>query len=297
MRRWLLILIAALLLCAWLLTGVKEIRPGERAVVRRFGRVLDVQPPGLWIGLPWGIDRVDRVAIEQVRSVTIGYRPGDPNLDDAPPGQLLTGDRNLINVSIIINYTVKPEEVIAYVEQQERADELIARAAEAALAEWVAGRNVDEVQLKGKTALPLELLPRLQPRLDACGLGVRIRNIDVPHVAPPDDVKSAFDRVAQAAVEARTMVEKAREETQTREREVSAQISKMNLDTGAYATIRPGQARAEAVEFEQRLRAYRVNPLVREAGRWTHLLQMARRLMESGQVQPLDPDIDSPLRK
>src|SRR2546423_14517999 len=97
--RWLLVL----LLVGWLLTGVKEVRPGERAVVRRSGRVLDVQPrAGLWIGLPWGIDRVDRIPVEQIRRVDIGYRPGESGADETPAGQLLTGDRNLINVSLVL---------------------------------------------------------------------------------------------------------------------------------------------------------------------------------------------------
>ena len=49
----------------YLLTGVVEVRRGERAVVRRFGRVLAEQPePGLWVGLPWGMDRVDRVEVD-----------------------------------------------------------------------------------------------------------------------------------------------------------------------------------------------------------------------------------------
>ena len=59
-----------LLFAASLLTGVTEVRPGERAVVRRFGRVLDEKPkPGLWIGLPWGIDRVDRVPVDLARQL------------------------------------------------------------------------------------------------------------------------------------------------------------------------------------------------------------------------------------
>ena len=57
-RRWLLLLVP---LAAYLLTGVAEIRPEERAVVRRFGRVVALPGPGLWVGLPYGIDRVDRV--------------------------------------------------------------------------------------------------------------------------------------------------------------------------------------------------------------------------------------------
>src|SRR5947209_8554015 len=120
--RWLLLL----LLVVYLFTGVYQIRPGERAVVRRFGRVLPDRPePGLWIGLPWGMDRVDRVPVELRRPVVVGYRPEEDDGGLAtPPGQLLTGDHNLINIQVVLNYSVRPEGVADYVVQGERADEL-----------------------------------------------------------------------------------------------------------------------------------------------------------------------------
>src|SRR5207249_2127753 len=79
MRKFVYVLIAVL--CAYLLTGVAQVRPGERAVVRRFGRVVIPHPaPGLWVGLPWGMDRVDRVPVNFVRRLTVGYEPGiDPD--------------------------------------------------------------------------------------------------------------------------------------------------------------------------------------------------------------------------
>src|SRR5262245_12110582 len=91
-----------LLLALYLLTGVVQVRRGERAVVRRFGRVLPYQPDaGLWVGLPWGIDRVDRVDVDNVRSVTVGYNEEESGEREAPPGQLLTGDHNLVNVQVV----------------------------------------------------------------------------------------------------------------------------------------------------------------------------------------------------
>src|SRR5262249_55079440 len=132
-------------------------------------------------------------------------------------------------------------------------------------------------------------------RLDASRLGVRLASIDVAHLAPPDDVKSYFDEVAQAEVEARTKEQQAREETLRKERENEAGGRK--TETGANENRRngPAPAPAAAKAFEERLQAYRDNPLVREAGRWNHLLQMVKRLAESGQLQPLDPEIDSPI--
>src|SRR4051812_43773049 len=121
--------LAALLALGYALTGVAQVRPGERAVVRRFGRVLEHKPePGLWVGLPWGMDRVDRVPVDRLQSVTVGYQEeaGDQAV---PAGQLLTGDHNLVTAQATLYYKVRPEEVEDYVAQADRVDGLIARAA------------------------------------------------------------------------------------------------------------------------------------------------------------------------
>src|SRR5947208_1368877 len=140
MRRVLgLVLLAGLV--GYGLTGVVQVRPGERAVVRRFGRVLTHSPdPGLWVGLPWGMDRVDRVVVDQMRSVTVGY------IDDQearPVGQLLTGDHNLVNVKVVLFYKVRPEEAADFVTHADRVDALLTRAVEAKTAGWVGGHTVD----------------------------------------------------------------------------------------------------------------------------------------------------------
>src|SRR5215216_3172926 len=95
----------ALLTLGYLATGVYQVGPDERAVVRRFGKVVARPGPGLGVGLPWGVDRVDRVPVRAVRQVRVGYDPDVPPPPNAPPlGQMLTGDQNLVNVQLVIDY-------------------------------------------------------------------------------------------------------------------------------------------------------------------------------------------------
>src|SRR5262249_49852402 len=154
--------------------------------------------PGLWVGLPWGMDKVDRVVVDQVRSVSVGYADEEASPDVTPAGQLLTGDHNLVNVQVVLLYKVAPEGVADFVVQGDRVPGLLARAAEAAMAEWVAGRTVDDVLLGGKTALRGELLGRVGAYAEAYKLGVELIDARVARIAPPDEVKEAFDDVARA---------------------------------------------------------------------------------------------------
>ena len=205
------LLIPALVLVAYLLTGVTSVRPGERAVVRRFGAVVATPGPGLWVGLPWGFDRVDRVPVDLVRRVTVGYEP-DADVDvELPPGQILTGDHNLVAVRVAIDYAVRPDEVAVYLVARDRVDGAVSRAAEAALTQWVAARPVDEVLLTGKAALPVELTARLRERLEPLRLGIEVQSAGVAHLAPPDDVdvRDAFAAVTRAQANIRTQEQEA----------------------------------------------------------------------------------------
>ena len=144
---------------------------------------------GLWVGLPWGLETVDRVAVDRVRRVTVGYLPESEETGDAaPPGQLLTGDQNLVNVQVVIDYAVRADAVADFAAAADRADGALARAAEAAIAEWIAGRAVDDVLLAGKAVLPAWLAARLRERLESYRLGIDVHSTGVTHLAPPEGV-------------------------------------------------------------------------------------------------------------
>ncbi len=251
---------AAVVLAAYAATGVVQVSPGERAVVRRFGRVLEEKPePGLWVGLPWGMDRVDRVAVDRVQSVTVGFRE-EGNDDPMPAGQLLTGDHNLVNAQVTLYWKVKPEEIEDYVAQADRVDGLLTRAAEAVLAEWVAGREVDDVLLNGKNALPPALVAGTQRRVEGYRLGVQVLDARVALVAPPDDVKYAFDNVAREQAKVAALINQAEQEAESKLRAAQSDKFRVEQETAAYAERQTLLARREAERFTERLAQY-------EAGR------------------------------
>ncbi len=287
---WLLL---ALLLIGYGLTGVVQVRPGERAVVRRFGRVLKDKPePGLWVGLPWGMDRVDRVAVDKIQSVTVGYQ--DEVAVDAviPAGQLLTGDHNLVNVQVTLYYKVRSEEVEEYVTQLDRVEALIGRAAETALAQWVASRTVDDVLLNAKTALRTALTDGTRQRLEPYHLGIEVLDARVSVVAPPDDVKPAFDKVTRAQTAIATRINEAEQETRRNRRVAESDARRLELETAAYEERVIKLAHAEAGSFLGRLKEYRTA----QAGNPHYLRQLwdeemgdlLKKMKDNRQLAPLD---------
>ncbi|MBL8796300.1 MAG: protease modulator HflK [Planctomycetia bacterium] len=297
MRRFVLILFV-LLIGGWLLTAATQIRPGERAVVRRFGRVVEVPRPGLYVGLPWPMDRVDRVPADFLRQIAVGYqkRP-DEDADQTPPGQLLTGDHNLVNVQVDIAYTVdqggaSDSSIVDFVLHMDRTDLLVSRAVEAVLAEWTASRSVDEVLLTGKSVLPGWLVSRAQERIAPYQLGLRIQSASVSHLFPPNSVKAAFDSVTSAQLGIRTAEQEARQSAEQTVRAAEIERSKLEQATEARVNNILTMARIDAETFEKRRQEYqrlrRENPDILGVIWFDEMGRVFAGLQKSGRIDLLD---------
>lgn len=292
----LLIAIPVLLLLAYLLTGIAQVRPGERAVVRRFGQVIAQPGPGLWIGFPYGIDRVDRVPVNFVRQVKVGYDPDADELSVSPAGQLLTGDQNLVNVSVAIDYSVGDgDAVVQYVLHRDRVEAALARVTESVLAEWVSSHSVDEVLLTGKVALRGRLPGQVQEQLQSYGLGIQVLSASVTWLAAPDEVKSHFERVMVAQAGIQTRVNEARQYAANRKRQAQADENDYLQQANAYTQGRTQLARADATAFSARLEQYRrlrsINPGILHSIWWSELGKLLLALKANGQVDLLDSKI------
>jgi membrane protease subunit HflK len=281
-----------ILLAGYLLTGVAQIRPEERAVVRRFGKVVARPGPGLWVGFPAGIDRLDRVPTASVRRVPVGYHPEAS--DDSPPGQFLTGDQNLVNLQVAIDYAVGdgPTDLEDYVIQKDRVDGVIARETDAALGEWVSGRPVDEVLLTGNAALPGWLVRRVQERIVSLRLGVRVQQASVAYLAPPEEVRAAFEEVNTAQAAARALEQRAHQEAGRMRQDASASAYQLEQQAQAYAATKLALAKAEADAFVMRLEQYKKlrasNPDVLASIWWDEMGRVWQGFRSRGRIDLLD---------
>jgi modulator of FtsH protease HflK len=293
MRRFVLaVVVLALVYTA--VTALTQVQPGERAVVRRFGRILDERPgPGLYRGAPWGIDRVDRVSVGRVRRVSIGFtgkEEDDPAV--SPAGQLLTGDHNVVNVQAEVYYKVREEQAEKFLLQEDRVEPLLARTAEAVLAEWIAGRTVDDVLVRGKQELPGYLLEYVKRRLEPYDLGIEIDQASIIRLYPPDEVKEAFDRLAQAQTSIRTQVNRAEQDANQKLSSAQADVYHRQRLAEAYGREQKLQSQAEADSFRQRLGQYRAlvekNPQYLNSLWLDEMTRLYARMKAEGRIEMLD---------
>lgn len=283
-----------LLFVGYLLTGVAQIRPEERAVVKRFGRIVARPGPGLWIGFPMGIDRIERIPIATVRRVIIGYQPDLEENPEMPAGQLLTGDQNLINVQIALDYAVAEgnEGIEDFVLHRDRVEPMLIREGETLIAEWVAGRGVDHVLLTGSAELPRFLVQKIQDRIQPHHLGVRVQQASVVSLSPLDEVRSAFEEVNRAQTNIRTQEFRAKQESEQRLQAARADQFRLLQESQSYANNKRTLAHAEADSFEKRLTSYQKwkgqNPNLLTAIWWDEMGRLLINMKGRGRIDLLD---------
>ncbi|MFH1264274.1 MAG: FtsH protease activity modulator HflK [Planctomycetota bacterium] len=207
--RWLAVL--PWLLAAYLVTGVYSVGPNERAVVRRCGKPLEaVRTPGLHVGLPYGIDRVTRLKVFERKRVAVGMSLAERSLgrpSDPQQAERLTGDRNLILVSAVVQYRIADPK--AYLFHVADVPSLVANVASSALTSEVTSMNVDDVLTVERLAIQNKVKEATQRILDSHGPGVEVTSVSLEDVSPPKEVAQAFRDVTAAREDSQRTINEA----------------------------------------------------------------------------------------
>lgn len=197
MLRWMTLLVIVIL-AGYLATGIFQVDAGELAVVQRFGRIVRVCGPGLHLGLPWGLDRVTYVPLQQ-QEIRIGFEAAEERiLEVAPPGQLLTGDDNLVNVQATVFFRPDPQQITDYALQRDRVLPILLRAGEAALADVFASQPIQEILLNRARHLEPEIHRRIAQYVRPYRLGIEIEAITLATPQPPEEVSEDFQATTVA---------------------------------------------------------------------------------------------------
>jgi modulator of FtsH protease HflK len=182
-----------LLIAAWLCAGIYAVSADQQAVVVRFGRVVDSRvPSGVHWTWPAPIARVHKLRVRETRRLAFGLDTTEP----ASSAQFLTGDRNVLNIRVVVQFAIS--DPAAFLFRTADVDALIANAARGALAQVVAGRHVDDLLTTEKVAVQERVQELAQTTVTRYDCGVTLLGVVLDAIAPPDDVVEAFRLVAAA---------------------------------------------------------------------------------------------------
>ncbi|TFG86629.1 MAG: FtsH protease activity modulator HflK [Chromatiales bacterium] len=223
---------------AWLGSGFYTIDAAARGVVTRFGKYLETTDPGVQWHLPWPIDRVEKVNINEVVSFKQQTR-------------MLTADENIIVVDLVVQY--RRADPVKYLFNVRDPEATLQDVTESAIREVVGKSKLDFVLLEGRTEIAAVTETLIQQTLDEYQTGMLVTKVNLQDANFPSQVQSAV----QDAIKAR----------EDRER--------LSFEAQAYANDVLPRARGEAVRRQQDSEGYRARVVADaqgEASRFTQLL-------------------------
>lgn len=235
----------AIVFVGYLATGLYVIRGDEQALIRRFGKAHpNVAAPGIAWDLPWPFVKIDRVKINELRSITIGQGQGEEELGNdflrpftnSRVSEFLTGDKNVIHLQILIQYRVG--EIHDFLLNHEDPERQLKLEVESLANELFSRSGVDYVHPLGLQELRSELFRQSRLMAENRKFGVILEDVTIQDVRPPGVVRKAFLEVSNARNESERVISTAQtgaERVVTQAKAQSSQI--LNEARGAKQEI------------------------------------------------------------
>jgi modulator of FtsH protease HflK len=245
LKKILLVILALIVM----FTSVKTVGPEEEGVVLLFGKYNRTLQPGLNFILPLGVEIMYKIPVQRQLKQEFGFRTTQADTrtryaagDFSDESMMLTGDLNLADVEWVIQYRIVNS--YNYLFRVRQAEDALRDMSEAAMRKIVGDRTVNEVLTVGRQEVASSVEVLLQRMCDEYENGIRIDQVVLQDVNPPEPVKASFNAVNQAQQERETLINQAESE---------------------YNQVIP-RARGEALETIQLAEAYALNRVNRSTG-------------------------------
>lgn len=246
----------------WLATGFYIVDQGSRGVVFTFGKNTSVSMPGPRWHIPYPIETVEVVNLEQVRTIELGYRSSGSGVtsQELRESLMLTGDENIIDLQFAVQYNLKSVQDFLFFNRS--AENSVRGAAETAIREIVGKSEMDFVLYEGREEIAVKTRALMQDILDRYKTGINITSVTMQNAQPPEQVQAAFDD----AVKAKQDQERQKNEGQAYANDVvpkaRGSASRLIAQANGYKVSVENEALGNASRFEQIMTEYNRAPNV-----------------------------------
>ena len=254
-----IIIILALVILFW--SSWFTVQPEETAVVQRFGKIVRTAGPGLHFKIPLGIETARRIPTARVLKEEFGFRTaragrrtqyGRGNLSQE--SLMLTGDLNVIDVQWIVQYRI--EDPARFLFQVREPLETLRDISEAVMRRVVGNRLGSDVLTVGRVGVESEVKLEMQKILSEYETGIRLVEVKLQDVTPPDPVKPAFNEVNEARQDRERMINQAQEQANKIIPKAKGEAKQVIAESQGYAVERVNRAKGEAARFTSVLKEY-----------------------------------------
>jgi modulator of FtsH protease HflK len=253
--------ILTIVLLIWLATGLYIVDQGSLGVVQRFGKVADeTTASGPHWHLPYPIESVEVVNMEQVRRLEVGYRSsaegGGSKTKQPREALMLTEDENIIDLQFAVQYNLKNAK--HYLFNNRSTDAAVMSAAETAIREVVGKNKLDDLLQKGLA----DTSERMQVILDSYKTGVNIISVSLQSAQPPEQVQEAFEDVNRANQDNQRQINEGQAYANDVIPKARGTASRLLAEAAGYKLKIESEARGNASRFDQILAQYNNAPEV-----------------------------------
>ncbi|MEO6148165.1 MAG: FtsH protease activity modulator HflK, partial [Sulfuriferula sp.] len=220
--------------------------------------------------LPWPIESVQVVNIEQVRTVEIGYR-NNVKSKMLKESLMLTDDENIVDIQFAVQYTLKnPEDYLFY---NRSPDDAVRQVAESVMSEIVGKNKMDYVLYEGRADVAARAAKQIQTALDRYKTGISISQVTMQNAQPPQQVQGAFDDAVKAGQDR----ERLKSEGQAYANDVipraRGMASRLTEEAAGYEQSVIANANGDASRFKQILVEYNKAPGVTRERMYQDMMQ------------------------
>lgn len=272
-----------------LLTGYTSfftIQPEEVGVVLRFGEYNRLANPGPNFKLPLGLEKIYKVPVERQLKLEFGFRTSQPGVrtkydskNRKDESLMLTGDLNAAEVQWIVQFRIK--DPYQFLFRVRNAEKTFRDMNEAIMRGVVGDRTVDEVLTIGREEIATVVEIKLQELADKYEMGIKVEQVVLQDVNPPESVKPAFNEVNEAQQEKEKLINQAMSEYNKVVPKAKGEAERTIEEAKGYALERVNMAKGEAAKFKavfaeymkakevtrQRIYLETMNEVLQKAGR------------------------------
>ncbi len=247
----------AIVLVIWGLSGIYIISEGSRGVVLRFGEYQAVTKPGPHWHIPYPIETVEKINVDNIRSAQNKAR-------------MLTKDENIVEVEIAAQYRIKdvanflfnirlPDTAETSINQTEGT---LFQVMESALRESVGKSEMDYILGAGRADVAAAMRSLMQTTLDTYEAGLEVISVNLQQSQPPQAVQDSFADAIKAREDEIRFVNEAEAYANGVLPEARGRAARMIEEATAYREQVISNSKGEADRFLKVYAEYRKAPEV-----------------------------------
>ena len=244
----------------WMATGIYIIDPAERGVVLRFGAFQTSTTQGPHWHIPYPVESVYKVNVEQVRSAEIGFRNAQNTYSGGVSSEslMLTRDENMVDVKLAVQYKIANAQ--DYLFNVSNPELTLSHVVQSIIRQVVGDNTMDFVLTTGRDQVAQEVKTASQALINDYGLGIQITAVTMQDAQPPVQLKAAFDDVVKAREDEQRYINEARAYANDIVPKARGASQRLLAEAEAYKSEVVSKSEGEAYRFSQILTEYTKAP-------------------------------------